>query len=186
MPAALYPSALNDPSFERTASNVATTPSLRALSITFLTSAGCSIARPTRPFCPASTVDRSVPALINDAAERTRTKPGRATGVGTSVTATAPVLTFWRICFIRVSKCRLLAKGRLRLSPIEFAQVNCLFPLPLGEGQGEGAKHSGPFNNHFRVFVKAEPQEDTTKRTLVITNFVPHPNLSQREKEGYS
>src|SRR5436190_15776722 len=58
------------------------------------------MARPIKLFWPASTAVRSVPALISDAAVRTNTKPGRATGTGTSVTVTAPVFRFCRTCFI--------------------------------------------------------------------------------------
>ena len=44
-----------------------------------------------------------MPALINEAAVRTSTRPGWTTGTGTSATVPSPVLKFCRSCFIGAS-----------------------------------------------------------------------------------
>ena len=55
---------------------------------------------PTTLFCASSIIIFSVPALISEAAVRTRTPPGISAGGGTFSRFSSPDFTCWRTCFM--------------------------------------------------------------------------------------
>src|SRR5512141_708220 len=79
---------------------VGTTPSRRALSITWRTRSGRERALPARLFSANSTSIRSVPAETREADTLTRAMPGPGTGMGTSAMVVLPLRMFWRSCFM--------------------------------------------------------------------------------------
>ena len=101
-PALQYPSGIGSSSLLKTASTVGIRPSARILSKTCLTFYGRCRAFSIQPALPKSTSIRSVPADTNVRDVRIRRCPRPTAGAGTSTISVAPVLRFWRICFMRI------------------------------------------------------------------------------------
>jgi hypothetical protein len=95
-----YANANGWSSLLRTASSVATSPSVRTFSSTIRTLSGWLRALASGPASPNSTSIRSVPAEISECDAATNTCPGLHTGRGTSASSTVPFAKDCKICFI--------------------------------------------------------------------------------------